>query len=114
MEKILTKLKETAGVLGVYLTDEEGSLLFVSSSLDNSPLPLAGLFASLKGYFSELSEQTKVGKFIDAIINSSAGRIIISSIAEGKILVVFTSNISSLGTIRLSIANTIEALKKES
>lgn len=112
IEEILAKLKNAQGVLGVYLLDPDGSLLFVSSSLDNSPLELSGLFASLSGYLKEITENTKLGNFTDAIINSNFGRIIITKLRNSNILVVFVSTTSSLGTIRLTISNTINQLEK--
>jgi len=48
MEEILAKIKNLPGVLGVYLIDPEGDLLYVNSNLDNSPMDLSLLFASLK------------------------------------------------------------------
>ncbi len=113
IEDILTKLKSTQGVLGVYLLDAEGSLLFVSSSLDNPPIELAGLFASLSGYLLQITEGTKSGSFVDAIINGTYGRIIVSILKNNNILVVFVSNSTSLGTIRLAISNTIDTLNKQ-
>lgn len=112
IEEILTKLKSTQGVLGVYLLDPDGSLLFVSSSLDNGPLELSGLFASLSGHLKEITENTKLGNFTDAIINSDYGRIIITRLKNGNILVVFVSATSSLGTVRLTISNTVNQLEK--
>lgn len=113
IEETLTKLKNNKGVLGVYLVDTEGNLLFVSSSLDNPPLELSGLFAALSGYFKEITEDTKIGNFSDAIINGSFGRILVSSLKNNNILVVFVSNSSSLGTIRLEISNTIDLLNSQ-
>ena len=80
MEEILAKIKNLPGVLGVYLIDPEGDLLYVNSNLDNSPMDLSLLFASLKGYFSQVLELTKLGKFVDTFIDGSVGRILFSNL----------------------------------
>jgi predicted regulator of Ras-like GTPase activity (Roadblock/LC7/MglB family) len=112
MDKILTKIKDMPGVLGVYLATEDGKLLFSSSSLDNSPIILAGLTASLKGFISNLLESTKMGKFIDIIINGSTGRAIISTLKNNDILLVFMTGASNLGAIKYEISNIIESLNQ--
>jgi predicted regulator of Ras-like GTPase activity (Roadblock/LC7/MglB family) len=112
IDKILTNIKDFPEVLGVYLATDSGKLIFGSSSLDNSPLILAGLIASLKGYISNLLENTKMGEFTDTIINGSIGKIIISTLKNGNILVVFVTGSSNLGTIKYKISNIIELLNK--
>jgi|UniRef100_A0A7C4U0R7 hypothetical protein len=112
MEKILSKVKSLQGVLGVYLVDAEGTLLYANSSLDNSPIELSYLLASLKGYLSQMLEVTKMGKFVDTFIDGTVGRIIFSSLKNGDILVVFASNVSNLGLIKYEMANAIEQLGK--
>ncbi|MCX6088198.1 MAG: roadblock/LC7 domain-containing protein [Caldiserica bacterium] len=112
MDKILTKIKDMPGVLGVYLTTEDGKLLFSSSSIDNSPLVLAGLTASLKGYISDLLESTKMGKFTDSIINGNIGRVIIATLKNNDILLVFMTGSSNLGVIKYEISNIIESLNQ--
>ena len=112
IDKILTKIKDAPGVLGVYLATDSGKLIFSSSSLDNSPLVLAGLTASLKGYISNLLENTKMGKFTDTIINGSIGKVIISTLKNGDILIIFITGSSNLGTIKYEISNIIESLNK--
>jgi predicted regulator of Ras-like GTPase activity (Roadblock/LC7/MglB family) len=112
IDNILTKIKDKPGVLGVFLTTESGKLIFSSSSLDNSPLILAGMAASLKGYVSDLLENTKMGNFIDLILEGTVGRVIISSLKNGDILLVFIASSSNLGTIKYEIANVLETLNK--
>lgn len=112
MEKILSKVKNLPGVLGVYLIDGEGNLLYVNSSLDNSPIDLAYLLASLTGYLSQILEGTKMGKFVDSFINGTTGRIIFSSLKNGNTLVVFASNVSNLGLVKYEMSNAMEQLEK--
>ncbi|MBP8612431.1 MAG: roadblock/LC7 domain-containing protein [Candidatus Atribacteria bacterium] len=111
MEEILAKIKNLPGVLGVYLIDPEGDLLYVNSNLDNSPMDLSLLFASLKGYFSQVLELTKLGKFVDTFIDGSVGRILFSNLKNDNILVVVASNISNFGLIKFEISNAIGALE---
>lgn len=111
MEKILSKIKNLPGVLGVYLIDNDGNLLYVNSSLDNPPIELAYTLASLKGYLSDLLESTKMGKFIDSFIDGNVGRIIFSSLKNGDLLVIFASNVSNLGMIKFEMSNAIQQIE---
>jgi len=112
MEKILSKIKGLPGVLGVYLVDKDGNLLYVNSNLDNPPIELSYLLNSVKGYLGELLELTKLGKFCENIINGTTGRIIFSNLKNGDLLVVFASNVSNLGVVKFEISNAIDALDK--
>ena len=112
MEKILTKLKKTQGILAIILTNREGNLLYGSSNLDVSPIVLAGLIASLQGFLSEILQGVKMGNFKDTIINGDTGRIIISSLNNGNILVIFTTATGNLGLIKFALSNAMEALNK--
>ena len=112
MEKILTKLKNTQGILAIILTNKEGNLLYSSSSLDASPVVLAGLTASLQGFLSEILQGVKMGDFKDTIINGDTGRIIISTLNNGNILVLFTTATGNLGLIKFALSNAMEALNK--
>ncbi|MGB9832337.1 MAG: roadblock/LC7 domain-containing protein [Caldisericum exile] len=111
MEKILSKLKNLSGVLGVYLLDVEGNLLYVNSSLDNPPIELSYTLASLKGYLNDLLDSTKMGKFADCFINGSVGRIIFNSLKNGDLLVIFASNVSNLGMIKFEMSNAIQQIE---
>jgi predicted regulator of Ras-like GTPase activity (Roadblock/LC7/MglB family) len=111
MEKILSKLKNLPGVLGVYLIDSEGNLLFVNSSLDNPPIELAYTLASLKGYLNDLLDSTKMGKFVDSFVDGSVGRIIFTGLKSGELLVVFASNVSNLGMIKFEMSNAIQQIE---
>ena len=110
MNEILEKLKNMSGVLSVILTDENGTLLYSSSSLDASPVVISGLSSALSGYLNELLQSTSMGKFTDTIINGSTGRVIISKLKNGNILSVFMTASGNLGLVKLAIANTIENL----
>ncbi len=112
MEKVLSKVKDLPGVLGVYLIDAEGNLLYVNSNLDNPPIELSYLLSSLKGYLSELLSLSKFGKFNESIISGSTGRIIFSALKNGSFLVVFAENVSNLGLVKFEIANAIDAISK--
>ncbi len=110
MNEILEKLKNTSGVLSVILSDKEGNLLYSSSSLDASPVTMAGLSGAFAGYFDELLSNTGMGKFIDTIINGSTGRVIISRLNNGNILSVFMTASGNIGLVKFAISNTIQAL----
>ncbi len=112
MENILTKLKETQGVLGVYLVGVDGNLIFGSSSLDASPIALAGIVASFKGYISEMLSTVKMGEFSDVIVDGSIGRIVLSALKNGDILSVYLTNSGNLGLVKFAISNSIEDLNK--
>ncbi len=112
MEKLLTKLKNTQGILAIVLTDKKGNLLYSSSSLDASPVVLAGLIASLQGFLTEILQGVKMGDFKDTIINGGNGRIIISSLNNGNILVLFATATGNLGLIKFALSNAMEALNK--
>jgi len=112
MEELLTKLKNTQGILAVILTDKNGSLLYSSSSLDASPVVLSGLIASLKGFLDEILQGIKMGDFKDTIINGDNGRIIISLLNNGNILAIFTTGAGNLGLVKFALSNTMEALNK--
>ncbi|BAL81088.1 roadblock/LC7 domain-containing protein [Caldisericum exile] len=111
MEKILSKLKGLPGVLGVYLVDSDGNLLYVNSSLDNPPIELSYALSSLRGYLNDLLDSTKMGKFVDSFIDGSVGRIIFNSLKNGDLLVVFASNVSNLGMIKFEMSNAIQQIE---
>ncbi len=110
MNEILEKLKNTSGVLSVVLTDKNGTLLYSSSSLDASPMVIAGIASALSGYLNELLEKTSMGKFTDTIINGTTGRVIISKLKNENILVVFMTASGNLGLVKFALSNTIENL----
>ncbi len=110
MNEILEKLKKTPGILSVVLTDKEGNLLYSSSSLDASPIVIAGLTSALAGYLDELLSDTGMGKLTDTIINGSTGRVIISKLENGNILCVFMTASGNLGLVKFAITNTIQNL----
>ncbi|MGB9695145.1 MAG: roadblock/LC7 domain-containing protein [Caldisericaceae bacterium] len=112
MENILAKLKEEKGVLGVYLVGNDGNLLYGSSSLDSSPIALAGLVAALKGYVGSMLSEVKMGDFYDMIIDGTIGRVVISQLKNGDLLAVFLTNSGNLGLVKFAISNSIDELNK--
>ncbi len=110
MNKILEKLKNTPGVLSVILTDTNGNLVYSSSSLDTSPMLIAGLQSAFTGYLDDLLFNTSMGKLNDTIINGTAGRIIISRLKNSDILSVFMTESGNLGLVKFAISNTIQNL----
>lgn len=112
METILAKLKETQGVLGVYLVGNSGNLLYGSSSLDSSPIALSGLISSLKGYIASILEEVKLGNFSDMIVDGSTGRFVVSQLKNADLLAVFLTNSGNLGLVKFAISNSIDALNK--
>ncbi len=113
MENILLRLKDIPGVLGVYLTSTDGKMLFSSSSLDNSPIVISGLSASIKAYLSTLLQEIKMGDFVDIILNGSLGRVVITVLKSGDILSVFMTSSSNLGRVKYEISNVLNALNEE-
>ncbi len=110
MNEILEKLKKTPGILSVVLTDKEGNLLYSSSSLDASPIVIAGLTSAFAGYLDEMLSNTGMGKLTDTIVNGSTGRVIISKLENGNILCVFMTASGNLGLVKFAISNTIQNL----
>ena len=110
MNEILEKLKKTPGILSVVLTDKDGNLLYSSSSLDASPIVIAGLTSAFAGYLDEMLSNTGMGKLTDTIVNGSTGRVIISKLENGNILCVFMTASGNLGLVKFAISNTIQSL----
>ena len=110
MTEILEKLKNTPGILSVVLTDKDGNLIYSSSSLDASPVTIAGLSSAFAGYLEELLGNTGMGKFTDTIINGTTGRVIISKLDNGNILSVFMTASGNLGLVKFALSNTIQNL----
>ncbi len=110
MNEILEKLKKTPGILSVVLTDKDGNLLYSSSSLDASPIVIAGLTSAFAGYLDEMLFNTGMGKLTDTIVNGSTGRVIISKLENGNILCVFMTASGNLGLVKFAISNTIQNL----
>lgn len=111
VQEALDKLKSSAGVLAVILTDLDGAILYTASDMDITPPLVRGLILSFAGYMQQIVTQLDMGQLTELNVGTTTGLIMMVRMKD-NVLSILTTRQNNLDTIRIAISCALKDLSE--